>query len=336
MIVFDLFSGIAGFGLAAKIANEILGKEFFKTIAFCEIDPFCRAVIKKHWPEVYQFEDVKNVTAESFRARGLQFPDLIVGGFPCQPHSVAGNKKGAEDARNLWPEFARIIGELRPAYILAENVPNLANTMLDTVRDDLIKLGYEFGCYCLSAADMGATHRRERLWIMANSNGMRELQPSRRFCDLWRWNRNESSELAYTSSTERRTRQDSFRPRSETDTFNKELANSGGQRLQKSRDGRVSNKQAYAGYTNGFLSFPPGLNDYRGWSAVAEMDASLMPCVEREVRNMVDGLPSGLVRRRRKTRTDSSIRNATVKALGNSIVPACAVPFLLTIAKEAE
>ena len=340
MRVLDVFSGIGGFSLACRMANELLGYEHFVTFAFAEIEPFCRAVLKKHWPDVYQFEDVKNVTAEFFRDRGIDFPGLIVGGFPCQPHSVAGQKKGAQDARNLWPEFSRIIGELRPAYVLAENVPNLANTMLDTVTDDLHRLGYEVGCYSLSAEDMGATHRRERLWIMAYSGHGAE-RPERCTCE----GRNAQGERsscdcevagssAYVADSDGEsatgyqlgTQQE--RPVSGND--NRDVADADSSRRGEYRgEERGSEELASSqcgskdvAYAN--MQFPPARNDFRGWGAVAEVDASQMPCVEREIRRKTNGVSGRLV----------GTRNQRLKALGNSIVPQCAVPFLLTIARS--
>lgn len=384
--VLDIFSGIGGFSLACRMANEVLGYEHFETVAFAEIEPFCRVVLTKHWPNVYKYEDVKNVTAESFQDRGIAFPDLIVGGFPCQPHSVAGQKKGADDARNLWPEFARIIGELRPAYILAENVPNLANTMLDTVVDDLHRLGYEVGCYSLSAQDMGATHRRERLWIMAhsghgagrsewitgegrdaqgerpsdygeavgsgfelghaNSNGFtrhdeidinlpenqrQKLQGriqgcGRAFGTTLRTN----PDVADPDSSGRREyfREESGREFLPSSECGREAVGNTEGDYREILHGQERNPDTDTGRAQ--FRFPPARNDFRGWAAVARMDASQMPCVERLVRGGTNGLS------KRVDGITGSMRNHRLKALGNSIVPQCAVPFLLTIANAGK
>ena len=97
-----------------------------------EIDEYCLKVLEKHWPDVPKYKDVKDVGKEN-----LKTVDLIAGGFPCQPHSVAGKRKGAEDDRNLWPEFIRIIRDLKPRFVLGENVPGIVTTYLDTVLSDL-------------------------------------------------------------------------------------------------------------------------------------------------------------------------------------------------------
>jgi len=109
--VLDLFSGIGGFSLGLERAG-------MRTVAFCEIEPFCQAVLRKHWPGVPIFEDVRKLTASD-----LSEPiDVICGGYPCQPFSVAGKRLGAADDRHLWPEYFRLVKELRPAWVIGENV----------------------------------------------------------------------------------------------------------------------------------------------------------------------------------------------------------------------
>src|SRR3990167_7230120 len=109
--VLDLFSGIGGFSLGLERTGG------FRTIAFCEIEPYCRAVLKKHWPDVPCFTDVRTLTACDVGA-----VDLICGGYPCQPFSEAGKRLGAQDDRHLWPEYLRLIQELRPTWVIGENV----------------------------------------------------------------------------------------------------------------------------------------------------------------------------------------------------------------------
>ncbi len=130
-----------------------------------ECDPFCNAVLEKHWPGVRRFTDVKTFPPsgepiESFRC------DLLHGGFPCQPHSTAGKRRGREDERNLWPDFARIVGILRPAWVLFENVSGLRVTMSDEILEDLEGLGYDVWPVVVGADDVGAPHRRKRVWIV--------------------------------------------------------------------------------------------------------------------------------------------------------------------------
>ncbi len=155
----DLFSGIGGFSLAAKWSG-------FKTVAFCEKDEFCRKVLFKHWPDTIIYDDVKTL---NFTAH----VDLITGGFPCQPFSVAGSKKGKDDDRYLWPEFLRIIKECNPNWVVAENVPGIVDMELDNILDDLEAEGYETLPLIIPACAASAPHKRERLWIIANRNGER-------------------------------------------------------------------------------------------------------------------------------------------------------------------
>ena len=158
----DLFSGIGGFALAAGWAG-------FETVAFCEKDPFCREVLAKHWPGVPIHEDVRKLDGRQFR--GLE---LLSGGFPCQPFSQCGLKRGENDDRDLWPEMGRIISEARPRWVIGENVLNFYTLGLDRVLVDLEGLDYSCEAICLPACAIGAPHRRERVWIIAHANSQSE------------------------------------------------------------------------------------------------------------------------------------------------------------------
>lgn len=160
MNVLSLFSGIGLHDLGIERAG-------MRTVAFCEADSFCRAVLAKHWPEVPCFDDVRTLSASALRSAGIGRIDLITGGFPCQPHSVAGARKGVKDPRHLWPEYARLVREIRPAWVLAENVPGLRTTAADLVLDDLAEAGYAAWPLVVGADDVGAPHRRKRVWIVA-------------------------------------------------------------------------------------------------------------------------------------------------------------------------
>jgi DNA (cytosine-5)-methyltransferase 1 len=190
--VLDLFSGIGGFSLGLERAG-------MRTVAFCEIDPYCRAVLRKHWPDVPVYDDVRTLTAARLAAdvgdatgagslsgaqsrihcreegagprhaqperRGI---DVICGGFPCQDISVAGKGAGLAGERSgLWSEYARIIGEIRPKFIIVENVAALLHRGLGDVLGDLAALGYDAEWHCIPASAIGAPHRRDRLWIVA-------------------------------------------------------------------------------------------------------------------------------------------------------------------------
>lgn len=169
MNVLDLFSGIGGFSLGLERAGG------FKTVAFCEINPFCQRVLAKHWPRVPRYDDVKTLTADQLRADGIDVIDVITGGFPCQDLSLAGLQAGLGGARSgLWSEIVRLVGELRPKFIIIENVANLLagpceqpGGWFSRVLCDLAALGYDAEWENIPAATVGAPHRRERVWIVA-------------------------------------------------------------------------------------------------------------------------------------------------------------------------
>ena len=159
----DLFSGIGGFSLGLEATGG------FETVAFCDIDQYPRQVLQKHWPHVKQYEDIKELNYERLKADGLLPIDIITGGYPCQPFSVAGRKKGEEDPRHLWPEYFRLVKELRPTWVIGENVSGHIKLGLDTVISDLESEDYAVRPFSISASSIGANHQRERVWIVANS-----------------------------------------------------------------------------------------------------------------------------------------------------------------------
>lgn len=158
MKLLDLFSGIGGFSLAARWAG-------IETIQFVEKDPFCQKVLMKNFPNVLIHDDIK--TFNFYRD-----VDVLTGGFPCQPFSVAGKKKGLSDERYLWPDMLRVIRQCKPRFIIAENVPGII-PMLDPILEDLEREGYSWQAYLIPASFVGAPHKRERLWIIANRNSER-------------------------------------------------------------------------------------------------------------------------------------------------------------------
>lgn len=161
MRVLSLFAGIGGFDLGLERTGG------FETVAFCEIDPFCQRVLAKHWPNVPCYPDVKELTSERLAADGIAV-DLICGGFPCQDISLAGNGAGLAGERSgLWYEYARLVGELRPRYVIVENVAALLGRGLDAVLGSMASLGYDAEWHCIPASAVGAPHRRDRLWIVA-------------------------------------------------------------------------------------------------------------------------------------------------------------------------
>lgn len=165
----SLFSGIGGLEHGLELAG--LGRVVFQV----EKDPYCRAVLAKHWPHVERFEDVRE-----FHPTGPV--DVLCGGFPCQPWSLAGDRKETADERHLWPEYVRIIAEARPSIVIAENVPGLRARGLRLVLADLARLGFDAEWTMLSAADVGAPHLRRRLFIVATHPERVELRLQPGWC----------------------------------------------------------------------------------------------------------------------------------------------------------
>jgi DNA (cytosine-5)-methyltransferase 1 len=159
----DLFSGIGGFSLAFEA-------EGFQTIGFSEIDPYASAVLKKHWPEVRNYGDVRNVP----RVRCA----VLTGGFPCQPFSLAGKRRGKADDRFLWPAMLDVIKRCRPAFVLGENVPGIIGMELDRVLFDMEANSYTCQTLSVPACAVDAKHRRNRVWIVAHTSGRGERQLS--------------------------------------------------------------------------------------------------------------------------------------------------------------
>ena len=175
----DLFSGIGGFALAARWAGV-------ETVAFCEIEKYAQRVLRKNFPGIRILEDVRSFPAAQFRQ-----PWLITGGYPCQPFSQAGKRRGAEDDRHLWPSMFGIIRTSRPNWILAENVAGHVTLGLDEVLADLEGEDYAVQPIIIPACAVDAPHRRDRVWILGNSqrdsgNASREIafaDSDRRRCE---------------------------------------------------------------------------------------------------------------------------------------------------------
>ena len=162
MNVLDLFSGIGGFSLGLESTG------FFKTIAFVEKDKFCQKVLQKNFPNVPIEDEVRNVKGERFKA------DVITGGFPCQPFSVAGKRRGTDDDRYLWDETIRVVAETKPKWFVGENVEGIVNIsegkVLQQIQKDLETENFQVQCLIIPASGVGAWHQRKRVWIIANSN----------------------------------------------------------------------------------------------------------------------------------------------------------------------
>lgn len=174
--VLSLFAGIGGFDLGLERTGG------FQTVAFCEIEPFAVKVLNKHWPKVPVYGDVRELTAERLAADGIAV-DCIVGGFPCQDISDAGHRAGIEGVRSgLWAEFARLIGELQPRFVIVENVSALLGRGMGRVLGDLAALGYDAEWENIPAGALGAPHRRERIWIVAHPPSQQSPQGHAGYC----------------------------------------------------------------------------------------------------------------------------------------------------------
>jgi DNA (cytosine-5)-methyltransferase 1 len=175
----DLFSGIGGFSLGLESTG------FFETIAFVEKDKFCQKVLKKNFNNIPIEEDIRNVKGSNYAA------DIITGGFPCQPFSVAGKRKGTDDDRYLWDETIRVVAECKPRWFIGENVEGLINInngmVLRQVQTDLEDQGFQVQCIIVPAAGIGAWHQRKRIWIIGFTPtpttmehiGSQRMRPSR-------------------------------------------------------------------------------------------------------------------------------------------------------------
>lgn len=149
-----------------------------ETVAFCEIEPFPRAVLNKHWPEVPCYEDVRTLTAERLVRDGVGPIDVICGGFPCQDISLAGRMSGAEGEKSgLWREIVRLISDIRPRFVVLENSPVLRSRGLEQVLGELSALGYDAEWHCIPANAVDAPHRRDRVWIISYPTGERDRLP---------------------------------------------------------------------------------------------------------------------------------------------------------------
>ncbi len=154
----SLFSGIGGFDLAASRMG-------WENVFQVEIDPFCRRVLQKNFPDAQRYTDIRDFDGSDFAGK----IDIISGGFPCQPFSFAGQRKGRNDDRALWGEMLRVIRTIRPAWIVGENVAGIISMELDTVLSDMESIGYTGQAFVVPACAVNALHRRDRVWIVANA-----------------------------------------------------------------------------------------------------------------------------------------------------------------------
>lgn len=179
----SLFSGIGGFDLAAAWMN-------WTNVFQCEKDEWCRKILAKNFPQSKQYADIKDFNGKEYTGT----IDVISGGFPCQPFSVAGQRKGKDDDRYLWEEMLRVVGEIKPTYVIGENVTGIIGLALDTVLSDLETQGYTTETFIIPACGKNAWHRRDRVWIVAYANSIgrnNEQKENRKF--IHNGNRNDKT-----------------------------------------------------------------------------------------------------------------------------------------------
>ena len=260
----DLFAGIGGFSLGLQWAGG------YETVALVEIEPYCQQVLTKHFPTAQLYPDVRTVTYEQLRADGIVSVDILTGGFPCQPVSTAGNQRGKDDTRWLWSEFVRCIRTLRPQWVLAENVPGLRSIdtgrLFGTVLSDLAEIGYDAEWYGLGAVDIGAWHKRERVWIVAYpaSSGWRAGLSEQKDISERQWHTERAEQSGsggkYRSSengtpmanpcSPRRSQQNvcgQFTRRAETFSYGKVVSDTQGKRCRETRPDSQRSSQWFTG-----------------------------------------------------------------------------------------
>ena len=272
----DLFSGLGGFSLGLEATGG------FETVAFCDIEKFSRKVLKKHWPNVKQYKDIKELTYEQIKEDTLAPIDIVTGGYPCQPFSIAGSQRGEKDKRHLWPDMFRIVKECKPTWVIGENVSGHIKLGLDTVLQDLESEGYSVRAFSISASSVGANHQRERVWIIAHSNMENTRQHGRRIESTWD---TESIGPRTSEETERSPNSDKVNGSSERASLVGESSDTNSQGLQ----GRRSEQQLRENETERPTS----------WDSWWESEPS--------VGRVANGIPHRVDR---------------LKGLGNSLVPA--------------
>lgn len=317
----SLFAGIGGFDLGLERAG-------MRCVGQVEIEPFCQKVLAKHWPDVWRWNDVKTLTGETVRQH-CETVDLLCGGVPCQPASVAGKRKGAADHRWLWPDFLRLVSEINPVWVLAENPGGVLSLDVEGMQfsewiaREFAARGYELLPVELAAEDVGASQRRERIFFVAYSSG---LQSERRrelenlACEtratesnsaerkrMWHAAFNCGSNVANADSVRQQQPGGQFAESGQWAGDGSEaLANTSNARLERQRNGAVgaSAELALSSCFGGY-QWParPGQPQH-GWEESRTIELPLGGAVAR--------LPVRLVRRHRVS---------ALKALGNAIVP---------------
>jgi DNA (cytosine-5)-methyltransferase 1 len=301
----DLFSGIGGFSLGLESTGG------FETIAFVEKDDFCQKVLKKHWPNTTIEGDIRNVKGDKYEA------DIITGGFPCQPFSVAGKRKGTDDDRYLWDETIRVVRECKPKWFIGENVEGLINInnglVLRQVQTDLEKEGFEVQCLVIPASGIGAWHQRKRIWIIAhnisNSNSIGYRRGNFKRCSIQEW--------TFLSREQKRRKMGS-----KIKGCNEYVSNSASERTRKNNEGIRESSRGINGRKTTNVSNPNDrfsigenkeIQTRRNTSSSSSSNGTKETWWQTQSR--ICGVPNGV-----SFELDKN-RNNRIKSLGNSIVP---------------
>ena len=324
--VLDCFAGIGGFSLGLEMTGG------FETVAFCEIEKYPQEILKKNFPNVPIYEDIKELTADRLIRDGIGRIDVITGGYPCQPFSVAGKQKGEADDRHLWPFMLEIIAQVRPSWVVCENVTGHIALGLDQVLFDLENEGYATRTFIVPACAVNAPHRRDRLWIVAHadsSGGEKQQKLARKSSESSHGSGIQPGEnVADSDSSNKRSRQ---KPKQSTRDSSGQRASDGGdvadsysagfEQSDKKVAGKSSEQFDSSGVQPGENALADSVSSERERSGeeqiLRERDLPGKPgrssedigeiwTTEPNVGRVADGVPR---------------RVAKLKALGNAVVP---------------
>lgn len=342
----DLFSGIGGFALAVDTVWP--GAEH----TFCEIDAFCQQVLQKHWPNAQIYGDIRTLTnpASQRQPRQREYPrqeyskknknretaspssnnssgsiDLLTGGFPCQPFSQAGKRKGKDDDRFLWPEMLRVIREFHPTWIIGENVAGIINMALEQVCADLEGEGYEVQPFVIPACAVNAPHRRDRVWIIghAKHDGKPRAKEAGKDCgDESKVSGGTKLSVDESAGTGGIRTTEAGRDASTANPTSKRSRGRTSEKCRTHQRELESEKQERCAVRSESQGCD-GIDWERDWQEVA---------FERCVHELDDGLPRKLVRLPDgSTTSEARWRREGLKAFGNSIVPQVAIEIMKAI-----